>query len=145
MLIGLKKTNLNIYNDDLGSVLHGIKKDEPTFKSFGEVYFSKVKYKAIKAWKKHNKMTLNLVVPVGEVLFYFKDLRKESKTYNKICKITLCQSPYFRLTVPPGLWFGFRGVSKGTNIVCNVADLIHDKNEVSKIDLNQIKVDWRIK
>ena len=43
--------------------MHGIKKNDTGYVGFGEVYFSYINPKAVKAWKKHNRMTLNLVVP----------------------------------------------------------------------------------
>ena len=87
MLDGVIKTNLNIFETESGSVLHALKKTDPGFKEFGEVYFSTVVKDAVKAWKLHQKMTHNLMVPVGRVLFSFLDVRKTSSTLNKTCKI----------------------------------------------------------
>ena len=47
---------------DSGNVMHALKCSEKGFNGFGEVYFSWVKQGAIKAWKCHKLMTLNLVV-----------------------------------------------------------------------------------
>ena len=44
---------------------------ETEYEGFGEVYFSELRPKSIKAWKYHYKMTLNLIVPLGEVKFVF--------------------------------------------------------------------------
>ena len=54
-----------------GDVMHGLKKSDNGFNGFGEVYFSWVEQGAIKAWKCHQRMTMNLVVPKGEVSFVF--------------------------------------------------------------------------
>ena len=54
-----------------GDVMHALKKSDHRYNGFGEVYFSWVKQGAIKAWKCHQRMTLNLVVPMGEVRFIF--------------------------------------------------------------------------
>ena len=139
------KTDLNIIEDDAGSILHGIKKTDIGFKEFGEAYFSTVNKDSIKAWKLHKKMTLNLFVPVGSVLFYFVDYRNNSSTYNDYYKILLSKEPYFRLTVPPGIWFGFKGISDGLNLICNVADIPHDPDEVSRKSINEFDIDWTIK
>ena len=89
-------------------------------------------------------MTLNLVVPVGRVLFHFIDGRTNSKDYNKLHSIVLCQSPYFRLTVPPMFWFGFKGLSDGLNLISNQADLEHDPDEVERKSIDSFDVDWGI-
>ena len=133
------KTDLNIIEADSGSVYHGVKNTDTGFTEFGEVYFSSVKKDKTKAWKLHKEMTLNLFVPIGSVQFYFVDGREKSKTYNKKFGIILSQNPYIRLTVPPGLWFGFRGISEGLNFICNVADIPHDPNEVLRKELNEIE------
>lgn len=145
MLDGVIKTNLNIFKAESGSVLHALKKTDPGFKEFGEVYFSTVVKDAVKAWKLHQKMTLNLVVPVGRVLFSFLDVRKKSTTLNQTYKIILSQEPYLRLTIPPGIWFGFKGLSDSLNLICNVADIPHDPKEVLRKDINEINMEWSIK
>ena len=145
MLAGMFKTNLKIIETEAGSVLHALKKTDSGFQDFGEVYFSTVAKDAIRAWKLHQRMTLNLVVPAGSVLFCFIDLREKSSTWNETCKIILSQDPYSRLTVPPGICFGFKGVSDGLNLICNVADIPHEPNEVIRKDINEIEMDWSLK
>ena len=139
MLAGMIKTDLNIIEADSGSIYHGVKNTDKGFTEFGEVYFSSVKKDKTKAWKLHKEMTLNLIVPIGSVQFCFVDGREKSKTYNENYGIILSQNPYFRLTVPPGLWFGFRGISEGLNFICNVADIPHDPDEVLRKELNEIE------
>ena len=136
------KTNLKIITSQEGSVFHFIKNSDSGFKNFGEVYFSSVKKDKIKAWKLHKKMTLNLVVPVGRVLFHFIDGRVDSMDFNKLQTIVLSQNPYFRVTVPPMFWFGFKGLSSGLNMISNQADVEHDPNEVIRKPLNAFDVDW---
>ncbi|MBC8485558.1 MAG: dTDP-4-dehydrorhamnose 3,5-epimerase family protein [Bacteroidetes bacterium] len=145
MLSGMIKTDLNIIETDSGSVYHGLKKSDKGFNEFGEVYFSTIKKGAIRAWKMHKKMTLNLIVPVGKVQFCFFDGRDKSDTFNEKFKIILSQNPYVRLTIPPGIWFGFQGVSNGLNLICNVANIPHEPNEVLRKEMNEIEMDWSVK
>jgi dTDP-4-dehydrorhamnose 3,5-epimerase len=142
MLDGMIKTGLKIITADKGSVMHGMKNIDNGFIDFGEIYFSTVEWGVIKAWKLHQQMTLNLIVPVGKVLFCFLDVRKGSNTYNKIDKILMSQDPYFRLTVPPGIWFGFKGVGDGLNLICNVADMVYSSREMLRKEENEIDIEW---
>ena len=48
-----------------------LKQNDQGYKNFGEVYFSKINYEAVKAWKFHERMNLNLIVPIGNVSLYF--------------------------------------------------------------------------
>lgn len=138
-------STLKFFSDSSGSVMHVMKSTDENFDEFGEVYFSTVLKGCIKAWKLHKKMVLNLVVPSGSVLFNFIDLREDSKTFNKKCKIILSQAPYQRLTVPPNIWFGFKGLSKDLNLICNVANITHNPNEVLRKNIDEIDCDWRVK
>ena len=142
MVAPIIKTNLKIISADEGSVLHFIKSSDRGFANFGEVYFSTVKKDCIKAWKLHTKMTLNLVVPVGKVLFNFIDAREDSDDFEKLHTIVLSQDPYFRLTVPPMFWFGFKGLSEGLNLISNQADVEHEPQEVKRKPIDGFNVDW---
>ena len=142
MIDGITFTALDKIEADAGSVLHFIKNDDPGYIGFGEVYFSTVKKGAIKAWKMHKLMTLNLVVPVGEVFFVFVDQRIKSKTNGEIYRVRLSSNPYRRMTVPPGIWFGFMGLSSELNLLSNQADIVHDPKEVERKDLNAFQIDW---
>ena len=68
---GVKINDLKIIKNNDGDIFHGLKNDDSGFSEFGEIYFTRINYKKIKAWKKHFSMTMNLVVPFGEVKFVF--------------------------------------------------------------------------
>ena len=70
------------------------------------------------------------------------DDREESESFGKFSTIVLSQSNYFRLTVPPMLWLGFKGLSEDLSYLLNIADIAHDPNEVDHLDLNEIDYDW---
>ena len=91
----------------------------------------------IKGWKKHFKMTLNLFVIEGCVKFVFYD-----EYVNKFFTKTLTKSFNYSLTVPPGIWFGFKGLKYKKNIIMNFANLPHDDNEVISKKISQIKYNW---
>ena len=70
--------------------MHAMKQSEDSFKGFGEAYFSQINPGAIKAWKLHLKMTMNIVVPIGEVNFVFIDSSEETRSE------TLGENKYLR-------------------------------------------------
>ena len=141
--IKIKKTSLKIITSEEGSVMHSLRKSEEDFFGFGESYFSTVEHNSIKAWKRHERMTLNLTVPVGSVKFVFiYDLNKyigEGKEYEEII---ISPNTYLRLTVPPGIWFGFMGLSKNQNLVSNLANIKHDPHETMKAERNLFSYKW---
>jgi dTDP-4-dehydrorhamnose 3,5-epimerase len=120
-----------------GDVLHALKKSDSSFKTFGEAYFSFIDYNCIKGWKMHKKMTLNLIVPIGHVKFVFFNKNKELLQI-----VEIGEQNHLRITVPPQIWFGFKGLSKTMNIVLNIADLEHDPNEVERESLEILNFKW---
>jgi len=121
-----------------GDVLHVLKCSDIGFRQFGEAYFSMVHGGAVKAWKLHRRMTLNLVVPVGEVRFVFY-----SKNRDAWREETIGGPRYARLTVPSGIWFGFQGLTEPFSLLLNIADIPHDPDEVERLPLNALNYDWR--
>ncbi len=110
-----------------------MRKTDPGYDGFEEIYFSYIKPDSLKAWKMHKKMTLNLVVPVGDVRFNFIEVDNK-RNINERYEITIGISNYSRITVPPGIIFGFKGLSDSINIVTNISNLIHDDNECENMD-----------
>ena len=121
-----------------GDVLHMLKNSDARFKGFGEVYFSWVERGAIKAWKCHQRMTLNLVVPMGEVSFVFHLTNQK----NKFRIENIGEERYVCLTVPPGIWFGFHGKASGRSLLTNLADIAHDPNEVLHKPVTDFDYNW---
>lgn len=119
-----------------GDVMHGLKRTDPGYVDFGESYFSLIEAGAVKAWKRHLRMTLNLVVPIGSVSFAFVD--EHRRTLKRIAG----EQEYVRITVPPGIWFGFKGLAKPYSLLMNVADLPHDPKEIERKEVNSIDFEW---
>ena len=128
-------TPLRIIPGESGEVLHALKAKEESFQGFGEAYFSSVNGYAVKGWKKHRMMILNLIVPLGKIRFVLYDDRNESKTYGEIQELILSRENYQRLTVPPGIWMAFQGMMDGTNMLLNIASIPHDPNEAENLPI----------
>jgi dTDP-4-dehydrorhamnose 3,5-epimerase len=124
-----------IYNPK-GDIFHAMKKSDDGFEGFGEAYFSTVRKDDIKGWKKHTKMTLNLIVPVGTIEFVVYD-----ENAKEFFSAVLSQKNYQRLTVKAGLWMAFRGIEENSMLL-NIASIEHDPKELENIELNEIKYEW---
>ena len=125
-----------------GSVLHALKSSEESFFKFGEAYFSFINSGEIKGWKRHKLMTLNLIVPVGEIRFVIFDNRSKALNRGKFIEIILSKSNYQRLSVPPMTWMAFQGIGKKENMLLNIANLEHNKEEVEEKNLREIPFKW---
>lgn len=142
---GVQLSILKIIATENGDVLHALKATDLSFISFGEAYFSTVLHGKIKGWKKHTRMVLNLIVPVGEIGFVLFDDRKESSTFGKFFECTLSRDQYRRLTIPPGIWMAFNGKGVGESMLLNIASIPHDPSEAENLPLinEYIKYTWQ--
>jgi len=138
----VKITSLKQIYHPQGNVFHGIKKSDPGFIDFGEAYFSTINFNQIKSWKKHLKMTLNLIVPVGSIKFILFDDRSSSSSCGKFMEVVLSPQAYRRLTIPPNIWLAFQGLGKETNLLLNIADIEHDPEEIKRLELLEIPYKW---
>ncbi len=122
---GVVLTRLKQVPLEKGDIMHALKVTDESFSGFGEAYFTKINYGCIKGWKRHNRMTLNLVVVVGKVKFVVYD-----EINNCFEEIILSPTDnYQRLTLKPGLWMSFQGMSKDTSIVLDIIPEPHDPSE----------------
>ena len=120
-----------------------IKSNSEGFCGFGEAYFSQIEQGAIKGWKRHNRYTLNIVVPMGAIRFVIYDDREGSKTYGQFEDIVIsAKENYKRITIAPGLWMAFQGVGNGVSVLMDVIPEIHTEEEANKKALGDIVYDW---
>ena len=140
MIEGVVVTPLKQIYHPKGDVFHAMKCVDPGYKGFGEAYFSSIMGGLVKAWKRHSRMTLNLVCIVGKIHFVLYDNREGSSTNGSFMEVTLSpESPetYKRLTIPPGVWMGFVGIDKDKSILLNVANIPHDPTEQVNIPVDE--------
>ena len=80
MIEGVEITPLKQIKDERGKIMHMMRNDNPVFEKFGEIYFSTINPKAIKAWHLHKEATLNYACIKGEVNLVLYDDRDKSVT-----------------------------------------------------------------
>jgi len=144
MIDGVSLTALHQIGDQRGAVLHMLRSDAPEFIRFGECYFSEVLPGAVKAWKCHRAQTQNLAVPVGRIRMVIYDDRQGSATRGKLQVLELGRpEAYFRLKIPPGLWYGFACVGDAPALLANCADIPHDPGESVTRSVNDPGIPYR--
>jgi dTDP-4-dehydrorhamnose 3,5-epimerase len=134
-------TPLKIIDTPGGNVMHAMKENDKGFYNFGEAYFSEIEEGAIKAWKRHRDMTLNIIVPFGKIRFILFDDR--SKFDKQFQEIILSKNNYSRITIPPMIWVGFQGLFSERSLLLNIANIMHNPKEVDKKNIEEIKFNWK--
>jgi len=130
---------LKIIENEKGNIYRALRVDEEAYEGFGEAYFSTINFNQIKGWKKHTNMTMNLIVPVGEIQLVLYDDRYNR---NHFSSINLGQNNYQRLTVPPQVWMAFKGLGSELNLLLNISNILHDPSESENMDLDKLAYSW---
>mgnify|MGYP001595501162 CR=1 FL=1 len=146
MIDGVMVTLLRQFMDERGRVMQMLRSDSPTFRQFGEIYFSCVYPGAVKAWHIHKTMTLNYAVPHGQIKLVLYDDRPGSPTRGELQEFFIGTDNYCLVTVPPMVWNGFKGIGGETAIVANCASIPHDPDEIERKSVfdPSIPYDWQI-
>ena len=134
--------------DERGSILPMMRVDDPDFEQFGEIYFSCVYPGVVKGWHLHTKMTLNYAVVFGMIKLVLYDDRPDSSTKGELMELFIGEENYSLVSIPPGVWNGFKGIGKEKAIVANCSTIPHDPNEIQRMDPFKntlITYDWALK
>jgi dTDP-4-dehydrorhamnose 3,5-epimerase len=148
MIEGVIIKKLTKISDERGSIMHMMRSDDKEFQKFGEIYFSSVYPGVVKGWHLHTKMVLNYAVVFGMIKLVLYDNREKSSTKGELMEIFIGTDNYCLVSIPYGVWNGFKGIGTETAIVANCSTLAHDKKEIKRMDpFNNeiISYNWSLK
>lgn len=147
MIDGVTIRPLRQIPDERGKVMHMLRRDDPWFVEFGEIYFSVVYPGVIKGWHLHHRMTINYAVPSGMIKLVCYDDREASPTKGTLQEIYTGEDAYALVTVPVGVWNGFKGIGTEPALVANCATIPHDPSEIVRLDpfSDRITYDWGVR
>jgi dTDP-4-dehydrorhamnose 3,5-epimerase len=147
MIDGVSVIPLRRIPDERGTIYHMLKCTDPHFIRFGEIYFSTVYRGVIKGWHSHQEMTLNYACIVGRIKLVLYDERTNSPTNGHLQEVFLGPDNYSLVSIPPGIWNGFKGMSEPFALVANCSTHPHDPSRSSRLDPfdNHIPYDWAVK
>ncbi len=128
---GVAIVPLGIVRDARGAIMHMLRRDDPHFEQFGEIYFSWVNAGVVKGWHLHTRMTLNYAVPLGRVRLVLYDAREGSPTRGAVDELELGPDDAYALVrIPLGVWNAFLGLGSTPSLVANCATEPHDPDEI---------------
>ncbi len=147
MIDGVKVVPLRRIVDERGKIMHMLKRTDPHFIEFGEIYFSCAWPGTIKAWHIHQTMTVNNAVISGHAKLVLYDLREGSPTKGLLQEIFLGEDNYVLVQIPPGIANGYKAYGDKLVILANCATEPHDPNEMIRLGPfdPSIPYDWSLK
>ncbi len=147
MIQGVSLRPLKQIPDERGKVMQMLRRDDPWFERFGEIYFSLVYPSVVKGWHLHKVMTLNYAVITGRIKLVLYDEREQSPTRGELQEIFSGEDSYCLITVPPNVWNGFKGLGVQPAVVANCSTDPHYPSEIVRLDpfSDRIPYDWNLK
>ena len=110
-----------------GNVKRGLRLTDESFVGFGELYFTEIKKNKIKGWKRHSRMTMNLLPVSGKIILYLKKHLDDTPE-----EIHFGEDDHKLVCVEPDVWLAFEGI-QDKNIMANIASIEHDPEEAENI------------
>ena len=136
MVEGVKITPLKTFTDERGSVKKMMSCVDPIFKKFGEVYFSVILPGKVKAWHKNKKTTVNYAVVEGNIKLVIYDGKESQVIYTG-------EDNYCLITIPPGIWRGFKAIGGKKAIVVDLMDRPYDPEDGEKFGPDELIDCWK--
>ena len=148
MIEGVRIKRLSVHADERGFLMEILRSDDEVFGRFGQVYLTTAYPGVVKAWHMHKKQTDYWCVLKGTAKVGLYDERESSPTIGELQEVHLSERSPMVLTIPPGIWHGFRGA--GDEVVyllnCPTESYNHDDPDEFRrpYDDAEIGYDWSL-
>jgi dTDP-4-dehydrorhamnose 3,5-epimerase len=141
---GVEVVPLRRIPDERGTIFHMLRRTDPHFLEFGEIYFTSIYPDVVKGWHSHVEMTLNYACIFGRIKLVLYDERDESPTRGQLLEIFLGPDNHSLVVIPPNVWSGFKGMAAPFSLVANCCTHPHEPSRTSRLDPfeNHIPYDW---
>jgi len=149
MIEGVIVKKLRVMPDERGFLIELLRSDEEAFKEFGQVYLTTCYPGVVKGWHYHKKQMDNFICVKGMAKVVLYDNRENSPTYGEVNEFFIGEQNYSRITIPPMVIHGFKGVSKEMAYIINCPNKLYNYDNPDEyrlpFDSDEIPYNWDIK
>ena len=143
---GVRVKPLKVIADERGRLMEMLRRDDPLFRGFGQVYMTTAYPGVVKAWHYHRKQWDHFVCVRGMIKVALFDPREDSPTRGRVNEFFLGEHHPILLQIPPMVYHGFKCVGEHEAIVVNCPTEVYcyeDPDEY-RVDpyTNDIPYDW---
>lgn len=143
---GVKTKNLRVIPDERGWLMEILRSDDEIFQQFGQVYITTAYPGVVKGWHYHKKQTDNFTCVSGMMKVALYDARDDSRTKGTIMEFFIGEKNPLLISVPPGVYHGFKGIGTDTAFFLSVPTLPYNYQEPDEYrlppDTKEIPYDW---
>ena len=142
---GVEVKPLKVIPDERGRLFEILRRDEPFFKQFGQVYCTTVNAGVVKGWHYHKKQVDNFVCVVGMIKLVCYDARPGSRTKGQVNEFFIGVHHPVLVRIPPGVYHGFKGISHPEAVVLNVPSepYHHTRPDEHRVDPHQNDIPYQ--
>ena len=146
LIKGICVKPLHVIPDDRGRLFEMLRRDDPIFLKFGQVYCTTVHCGIVKGWHYHKTQVDNFVCVSGMIKLVAYDGRPKSPTKGLVNEFFIGTHNPSLVQIPPGVLHGFKGLTAPEAIVINISTepYHHDRPDEYRVDprQNDIPYDW---
>ena len=143
---GVFTKKLNVHADERGWLMEILRCDDKQFDKFGQVYITTAYPGVVKGWHYHKKQIDNLTCISGMMKVVLYDSRKDSPTYKQINEFFIGDKNPLLITVPAGVFHGFKAIGTKIAYFLNVASKAYNYDAPDEFrlpaDTKEIPYDW---
>ena len=149
LINGLRTKPLRVIPDERGRLVEMLRRDEPLFRRFGQVYCTSVNAGVVKGWHDHKKQIDNFVCVSGMIKLVAYDGRRDSPTKGLINEFFIGTHNPLLVQIPAGVSHGFKGLTEPEAIVINIPTEPYHRKRPDEYRLDphrsDIPYDWNRK
>jgi len=149
MIKGVKIKNLTVHPDERGRVMEILRRDDPLFKGFGQVYLTTTYPKVVKAWHLHKIQTDSVCCVKGMIKLVLYDGRIDSPTLGEVNEFFLGEHNPTVVQIPKEVYHGWKCISEAEALIINVPTHPYNPKNPDEYrlpyDSEIIPYDWKIK
>lgn len=149
LINGIKTKPLRVIPDERGRLFEMLRRDEPLFQQFGQVYCTTVNHGIVKGWHYHKRQVDHFVCVHGMIKLVAYDPREDSPTKGLINEFFIGDYSPTLVQIPVGVYHGFKGLTPPEAIVINIPTepYHHEEPDEYRLDPHtpEIPYDWHRK
>jgi dTDP-4-dehydrorhamnose 3,5-epimerase len=146
---GVQVKTLQVHPDERGHFAELFRADDGALPAFAQVHLTTLYPGVVKAWHRHRDRTDALCALAGTVRLGLFDGRPGSDTEGEVNEFFLGEHSPLRVTIPPGVWFGLKGIGVGEALVLVLTDRTTNPHvpdeERWDPEANDIPFDWDLR
>lgn len=146
MIEGVRTKVLKVIPDERGWLMEMMRSDDDLFIRFGQVYATATYPGVVKGWHLHRRQVDNFVCVAGMVKLVMYDAREDALTHKEINEFFIGPHHPLLVTVPSGVYHGWKCVSPETALVINCPTELYHYEDPDEVRLDphggEIPYDW---